>query len=81
MDKTINLLKVGNAILTPECIRRIETLQENKNELLEEELDILKDAIILLTLATYADEKRNQKKAMIIDNLAHMIELHEELAL
>lgn len=80
MSEVTNVVKVDDVMLSPECLARMRSLQNNKNENLMEEIDVLKDAIILLTLAEFHDDHRRKKKVMIMDSLAHMVELHEQLA-
>lgn len=79
MTEVTNLIKVGDAVLTPHCLERLTALQENRNERLEGEIDVFKDAIILLTLAEFHDDNRREKKRLVMDSLAHIIELHEQL--
>lgn len=80
MSKVTNMVKVDDVVLSPECLSRMRQLQKNNNEMLKDEVDVLKDAIILLTLAEFQDESRKLKTQKIMNSLAYMVEGFEQFA-
>ena len=81
MNEAKNILHVGNAVLTEDCIKQLEALQQNNNESLDSIIEKILKAIMYISLDPNNDDdpKIIKRKHMLVSDLALIIDELEDL--
>jgi len=73
MPEAKNILHVGKVVLTDECIAELESMQANKNDMLNDTMRILLTSIMLLNLPEGESDRVKEKKKSNIEELAIVV--------
>lgn len=73
MNEAKNILHVGKVVLTEDCIAELESMQADKNDMLNDTIRVLLTSIMLLNLPEGESAKIKEKKQSNIENLAIIV--------
>ena len=80
MNEVKNMLHVGKVVLSSECIAELESLQDNKNEMLDNAIRVVLTSIMLLNLPEGDSDRIREKKKANIEDLSILAMDFERLA-
>lgn len=80
MVEAKNIMHVGNVVLTEECLGMLEIFQSCKNEMINDTVKVMLNAIMLLSLPiTDISDRIKEKRINTISDLSLIIDNLEEL--